>query len=229
MCGRFTREYSWAEIRAFLDLRWPAEMALHPSWNVAPTQAAPVARVRPGADDRELCSMRWGFEVPGVERPVINARAETLRTRPSFRDAVEVRRCVVPASGFYEWERDGTGRAHPYYIHAPEGRGPYLFAGLWAHGAATGTPDTFVIITTPPNRAVGAIHDRMPAILSREAIGEWLDPVVGGARAADLLAPAPDDATLMRRVSRRVNRVAHDDRDLTAPAAPPSQGTLFGG
>ncbi len=229
MCGRFTREYSWAEIRAFLDLRWPATLDLTPSWNVAPTQEAPIARVRPGERGRELSLMQWGFKVSGVDRPVINARAETLSERPAFREAISTRRCVIPASGFYEWKREASGPATPYYVRPTGEPAIFLFAGLWSPSASSAPHGRFVIVTTPANETLAPIHHRMPAMLNHEAADAWLDPASDSGTAQGLLVPAPESAAALHVVSRRVNRVANDERSLTEPGEDkPAQGSLFG-
>src|SRR5206468_916363 len=143
-------------------------------------------------------------------RPVINARAETLAERAMFRGAV---RCVVPADGFFEWRG-----AQPYWFHAPDQR-LLLLAGLWEQGPAG---PRFVVITTAANALVAATHDRMPALLSPACVAEWL-----ARPASELLVPAPMEALAARPVSPRVGSPSADDAGLIDPVRPREQLTLF--
>ncbi len=140
---------------------------------------------------------------------MINARSESLGEKPAFRDAFARRRCLVPASGFYEWKRSGALR-QPYYVR-PAAAALFAFAGLWDE-------ETFAVITTEANTTLGAIHDRMPVILAPEDYGAWLDP---RSEASALLRPYPAERMRVREVSPRVNRPEHDDPALieaiTAP------------
>lgn len=231
MCGRFTREFSWAEVRDFLDLRWPEAWEISPSWNVAPTQVSPVARVAhegPGKAERELVPMQWGL-VPfwakdaGIGSKMINARAEGIEAKPAYRAAFKSRRCVVPVSGFYEWKKTGEpaskGRAgkptkQPYYIFPAEGK-ILAIAGLWEcwdHG--DGPLETFTIITTTPNAMMADLHDRMPVVLDKGGVGAWLDPMLGRDEALALLVPAPEGTLDCREVGAGVNRAGNDGPGL---------------
>jgi putative SOS response-associated peptidase YedK len=200
MCGRFTREYTWQQVHDFLDLRWPDALAFGPSYNVAPTQLSPIVL----ADDRGRGARvaRWGLQpLWSVKPSSINARAETVATLPMFRAAFQARRCVVPVSGFHEWQRVPVKQ--PCYIRRAD-RCPMLLAGLWepSNGEA---PPTFAIITTTPNQFMEAMHDRMPAVLEPECVERWLaEP------AADLLRPAGEHILTAHRVSPQVNRPAND-------------------
>lgn len=231
MCGRFTREFSWSEVRDFLDLCWPEAWQIAPSWNVAPTQVSPVARCVPGgahAGDRELVPMKWGLvpfwaKDPSIGSRMINARAEGIDSKPAFRAAFKRRRCVVPVSGFYEWKKMSEGAARgksgkpvkqPYYIYPAEGK-ILALAGLWEswdHG--DGPLETFTIITTTPNAMMAELHDRMPVVLDGAGVAGWLDPELGKDDALALLAPAPGGTLDCREVGTAVNRAGNDGPEL---------------
>jgi putative SOS response-associated peptidase YedK len=188
--------------------------------------------------------MRWGL-LPGfVKDPrdfplIVNARAETLAERPSFRAALKRRRCLVIADGFYEWRKDagagGRGRAarRPYLVRRASGE-PMGFAGLyetWSDPSG-GEIDTACIVTTAANRLVGLLHDRMPAIIEPEAFAAWLDvDGIDVAKAFALLRPTPAEALELVEIGPAVNRVANDDASLQKPVAAPIraavQETLF--
>jgi putative SOS response-associated peptidase YedK len=231
MCGRFTREFSWAQVRDFLDLRWPDAAEIAPSWNVAPTQVSPVARVSPEGPtkgERELVAMKWGL-VPfwakdaGIGSKMINARAEGIEAKPAFRAAFKSRRCVVPVSGFYEWKKPGEASARarggkpakqPYYIFPAEGK-ILALAGLWERwDKGDGPLETFTIITTTPNALMAELHDRMPVVLDGGGARAWLDPGLGQAQALALLVPAPEGTLGCRQVGTGVNRAGNDGPGL---------------
>ena len=220
MCGRFTLTAKdlgrvatalGAEIESGLSAAW------QPRYNVAPTQLHPI--VREEGAHRSLARAAWGLTSSPGPTPHINARAESAATKPTFRRAFEARRCVVPADGFYEWTSGpGKGTRQPVWFHAPDGA-LLLLAGLWEERAGT---LAFTILTTAANDVVAKVHDRMPALLSRARMDEWL------ARPdAALLAPAASDALVATMVSARVNRVAADDPDCLAPPSGAPQLTLF--
>lgn len=196
-------------------------------YNIAPTQPIPI--VRWAADgDRELAIVRWGlvpYWSPGPKEQkgeMINARAETVSTKPAFRDAFRRRRCIVPASGFYEWRPEGKGK-QPYAINRRDGQ-PMAFAGLWERWRATVTHEVIesaTIIVTDANEALVPIHDRMPVILLDEAeIETWLDPATPPDALKDLLRPCPADELVIYPVSRRVSSPANDDPQLIDPISP---------
>jgi putative SOS response-associated peptidase YedK len=149
---------------------------------------------------------------------MINARAESVLEKPAFRTAIERRRCIVPADGFYEWERLGS-RKQPMYIHDRSGA-PLAFAGLWAVWRDPNVPDgpwlrSCTIVTTEANATVAPVHDRMPVMLASDAWDRWLDPAVtDGGAVVDLLRPAPDSLLELWPVSPRVNSARHDDERL---------------
>jgi putative SOS response-associated peptidase YedK len=194
MCGRFTLRTSPAEIAEIFALLREPELV--PRYNIAPTQQ--VAAIRPAGGGRELSMLAWGL-VPAWSKspkggpPLINARGESVATKPSFRDAFRKRRCLIPADGFYEWKKTGPRSKQPYYIRVRGGR-PFAFAGLWEHWeAADGAAlDSCTIITTDANEALRDLHDRMPVILPPDSYDEWLDPnAANPAELERLLVPYP--------------------------------------
>lgn len=223
MCGRFTLSHTLDQIAARFDAEVGPLLEAMPRYNIAPTQ--PVAVVLQNGT-RYIDVLKWGLvpswaKDPSIGSRLINARAETLAEKPSFRTALARRRCLVPASGFYEWkEADNPeeGGKTPQFIHAKDG-GLLAFAGLWDEWTEPdGSPlRTCTIITTAPNQLMASIHDRMPVILAPEDEGYWLDGNVS--RPQDLLpllVPAPADILDAYPVSRRVNSPAADDISLVA-------------
>jgi putative SOS response-associated peptidase YedK len=149
---------------------------------------------------------------------MINARSETAAAKPAFRDALKFRRCMIPADGFYEWQKAGRAR-QPYCFEVNEGE-LFAFAGIWDRwkDPNSNTVETCSILTTTPNAVAAAVHDRMPVILDPDSYDLWLDPGMRDAStAAEMLKPY--NARLMRcyPVSRRINSVAHDDEECSAP------------
>jgi len=192
----------------------------NPRYNVAPTQPVPV--IRRQEPIRELSLMRWGLipswtKEPSVAASMINARSETASTKPAFRDALTFRRCLLPADGFYEWQRRGKTK-QPYCFEVSAGT-LFAFAGIWDRwkGASGNTVETCSILTTTANAATSEVHDRMPAILDPASYDLWLDPAMRDVDAASELLK-PYDARLMRSypVSSRVNRVGDDDAECSS-------------
>jgi putative SOS response-associated peptidase YedK len=200
-------------------------------YNLPPGGAVPAVRVAPGRGRREAVSLHWGL-VPAWTKAredfgtkLINARAESLAGKPAFRDAFRLRRCALPASGFYEWE--SGGHAPKPWLFRWRDEQPFFLAGLWESWRA---PDGDVlescaVITTEPNELMRPIHHRMPAMLTPEQCDLWLDPAEQApARLAPLLALPPAGRMTAFRVSPRVNHVAHDDERCVAPAAASAPG-----
>ncbi len=192
MCGRFVIELSPDLVTKFFGLTEVPD--LPPRYNVAPTQPVPV--IREAADgSRRLSLMRWGLVPAWAKEPgegLINARCETVNEKPSFRQAFRQRRCIIPASGFYEWSKV-DGRKVPYYVRMADGA-PMPFAGLWeAWRSPEGQVlETCAILTTAANATVAPIHDRMPVILHPDEFGLWLDRQVHDAeRLTALVCPVP--------------------------------------
>lgn len=178
MCGRFTLHTSANVLAQLFDL--PEAPVLVPRYNIAPTQ--PVAIVRAGRQPelREWALVRWGLvpswaKDPGIGVRMINARAETVAEKPSFRAAFKRRRCLVPADGFYEWQKVGK-RKQPHYIRMHD-RAPFAIAGLWEHwhGPDGSELETCTLLTTEPNELLAPLHNRMPVIIAPEDYEEWLD------------------------------------------------------
>ena len=218
MCGRYTLGATAEELVEEFDVPWPT-FDFEPRYNIAPSQDVPVvAEDRRG---RRMGLLTWGL-VPGwAHEPgpgIINARAESVADKPSFREAFEGRRCLVPADGFYEWRKDG-GSKIPYWIHPPRG-GLISFAGIWERWRRPGVEPlhTFAIITTDASDDVAAVHDRMPVVVAAEARVRWLDRSTPREDLLPLLRAAPSGSLTLRRVSSRVNRPAEDDVALIEPA-----------
>ena len=200
-------------------------------YNVAPSQDVPIVRLNRERTGRELALVRWGLipywaKDPAIGNKLINARAESVATRPAFREAFQRRRCLVPANGFYEWEKRGRAR-QPWLIRA-RGGGLLAFAGVWERWRPPeGEPvHSCAIITGPPNALAGRFHDRMPVILSSDEFEAWLraepDEALG------LLGPCPDDWLEAFPVSPRVNSPDNDDPELIEPLRPePVEPDLF--
>ena len=219
MCGRYVITSSPDSIRRLLA--YEDQPNFPPRFNVAPTQPVPIVRLMAGK--RQFALARWGLVPSWVKDPrkfalLINARAEGINEKPSFRAAMKRRRCLVPADGFYEWRKTGTAK-RPFFIR-PRTGGPIAFAGLWETWADRdgGEIDTMAIITCAANRTLAAIHDRMPVILAPEAFDLWLDgDKVEAKTAAALLAPAPVNLLEAYEISPRVNSIRNDGPELIAP------------
>lgn len=228
MCGRFTRSQTIDEIAEafFADI---VEADLGPSYNIAPTQ--PVLTLA-GNSIKRLAAMRWGL-IPSWAKDdsmasrLINARAETLTEKPSFRDSFKKRRCLIIADGFYEWKKTGQEKI-PYYIRL-KSKAPFAFAGLFDHWEA---PEgkmltTCTIITTQANELMSSLHERMPVILPREQYELWLDQSVKNQNALlDMLSPYPADLLEAYPVSRLVNSPRNNSPDCVKSASPVSSGKL---
>jgi putative SOS response-associated peptidase YedK len=191
-----------------------------PRYNVAPGQMAPVIRAaREGGV--EVALLRWGL-VPywakdeSMAYKLINARSESIADKPAFREAFRRRRCLVPATGFYEWQ-ERAGLKYPHLIELPNDA-IFAFAGLWERWRSPQSDEvieTFTIITTAANETVARLHDRMPAILDRADFAAWLD--LGNPDAAALLRPYPAELMTLRPVSRRLNNGRVDDSSVLDP------------
>jgi len=227
MCGRFTLTVDPGELQQQFGLKEPPPAELAPRFNIAPSQA--VAVVANNAD-RALELFQWGLipswaKDPKIGNKLINARAETLAEKPSFRNALKRRRCLVVADGFYEWKKEGgdprgAGKT-PMYIQLNDGR-PFAFAGLWEvwQPPDGGLLKTCTIITTEPNALLAPIHNRMPAILPPGAYDKWLTPAeLPSAEAMKLLRPYDPAQMKVVPVSSRVNSPAVDTPELVLPLA----------
>jgi len=241
MCGRYTltrHDDVIEDLEASLGESAQGEW-WRPRFNVAPTQPAPVV-ITSKAGGRLVELMRWGLVPfwagkPGAKPPLmINARIEGLTDKAMFRDALERRRCLVPADGFFEWKRDqaaprSKAKPQPIYFH-PQPRHLICFAGLWAKAKTdAGELYSFTIVTGPPNDLVKPIHDRMPVVLAPSAYSAWLDPSLDAEAAKALLGVPPIGDWIGEPVSIRVNNAQLDEPDLIEPVEQdkPVQGSLF--
>jgi putative SOS response-associated peptidase YedK len=233
MCNRYRLTYA----KPYLAERFEAtgEIEDGPRYNIAPTQQVVTVSKEGGKKNRKLTAMRWGL-VPSwakdmsIGTQTLNARSETVTTKPAFRDSILMKRCLIPADGFYEWRKVGPVK-QPYCFEVGEGE-VFAFAGLWAEWTS---PDgeiieSCTILTTVANSLVAEIHDRMPVIVPPDKYDVWLDPDVNDFEAIrDILKPY--DANLMRRypVSRKLNNSKIDDAESAMPVAldGPTQGQLF--
>jgi putative SOS response-associated peptidase YedK len=202
MCGRFTITHPNEALAALFDAVPGNDLPESPRYNICPTQ--PVAVVTAGPAGRRLQTMRWGLIPPWYKAPndgplIINARSDTVAVKPAFREAVRARRCIVPASGFYEWTAGPDRTRLPYYITRKDGQ-PLALAGLWQ---PWGEMLTCAVVTTEAGEGMGGIHDREPVILEAAAWPLWLGEAGHGA--ALLMRPTPPGVLRMHRVDVAVN------------------------
>jgi putative SOS response-associated peptidase YedK len=224
MCGRFTLTTPMpvlAELFLFPEMEAQAQP---PRYNIAPTQVVAAVRAADDAGHRELAYCRWGLipswaDDPAIGNRLINARAETAAEKPAFRSAFRHRRCLIPADGFYEWQK-ADGRKQPFYFKRKDGQ-PFAFAGLWERWERGGEPiDTCTILTTEANELVHPVHERMPVILAPEDYARWLDPKVKQAELLQpLLHPYRDNSMTAYQVRPIVNNPRNESPQCTEPAA----------
>jgi putative SOS response-associated peptidase YedK len=221
MCGRFTLfEPDKVLSREFGVSGAPP---LSPRYNIAPSQSVAAVRPVPEGSGRELALLRWGLipswsKDPAIGNRLINARAETAREKPSFRNAFKRRRCLIPANGFYEWQRLERGK-RPYFVRMRDER-VFAFAGLWDRWESPdeGAVETCTILTISANAVLAPIHDRMPVILPPGEYDRWLDPSLKDPDSlTPLLVPFPPEKMLAYPVSPRVNAPSADDKGCIAP------------
>ena len=222
MCGRYTQTASGDEVAEAFALG--EREALAPRYNICPTQKAAVVRVDPDTGRRGLVHLTWGL-VPrtalGKERGHINARAESAWERPTFAEAFAERRCLVPATGFYEWQKLDDGKRRPWLLRLAAS-GPFAFAGLFTGPRDRQAEDgTCAIVTTVPNALVAPVHNRMPVILAPEDEALWLDPDARDPVAAlSCLRPYPAELMAVDPADPRVGSPLNDDPGLLlAPVA----------
>lgn len=227
MCGRFSNTGNEELLAARFGFKAKG-VEFEPRYNQAPGQDAAVVT---GHGERSLGFMRWGL-VPAWAKDkakfvgLINARAESLADKLSFRSAYRRRRCLVLADGYYEWQKGSSGKRLPWRFTTTEGA-PFAMAGLWEPGAEDHAPATFTIVTTQANDLVAKVHQRMPVILAREAEALWLDSGLDDPQALDhLLAPYPAGEMASFRVSSKINNAANQGPELIEPVSEPSQGEL---
>jgi len=233
MCGRYHQH----KPREALELMFEIGQVLDelvdftPRWNIAPTQRAPVVRALADGT-RTLSLLRWGLVPRWTRAPdektalkdagrLINARAETATDKPSFRDAVVRRRCLIPATGFYEWRRAGVTVKQPFNITPVEGVF-FAFGGLWERWQPPPSPEgpgaaleTFSILTCAANADLAGLHDRMPVLIPQAAFGAWLDPALADLAAlAHLVEPALPGTLALAPAHPNVNSVRNEGPDL---------------
>ena len=224
MCGRYVTKAA-AELERFWNIT-RGGMVFGGAYNAAPTQKLPVIRVLDG--ERSLDLMRWGL-IPSSAKDartganLINARGETVAIRPAFRAAFLRRRCLVPMTGYYEWQKTSVGRV-PHFIHLLNAE-QFAVAGLYEYQPGQDGKDpvlSFTVITTDPNEAIGKIHDRMPVILPEQAHAEWLDPDSERIEALQtLLMPYPSEEMRAYPVTTLVNSAKNEGPELIEPSQNP--------
>ena len=227
MCGLYSLKTSAAEVRSAFGYAEAAEFPPRPY--VAPAQPVAVVRMMNGA--RQFALLRWGF-VPSWAKqmkpgkPLINARAETIGEKPSFRNAIRRRRCLIPADGFYEWKGDVPGKKQPFHIHKPDGA-VFGFAGIWEHWLAQDGSEleTTAIITTAANDTLQPVHHRMPVVIEPHNYDLWLnaDETLADAAMELLTAAGNDYFTLEPTMIERPRRPV---RSAPAKPAKPADGQL---
>ncbi|MGH7169928.1 MAG: SOS response-associated peptidase [Gemmataceae bacterium] len=212
MCGRFALFASGDEVAKRFQL--PETPLFEPRYNIAPTQ--PVAAVRSTAAGRELKLLRWGLipswaSDPTIGNRLINARCETVAEKPSFRSAFKQRRCLIPASAFYEWQKTGARRKQPYCIR-PRNGGLFSLAGLWErwHDPQGEEVETCTILTTEANEVMRPLHDRMPVILDPASDGVWLDPRSSADSLRSLFVPFASERMEALAVNPWVSNPKHE-------------------
>jgi putative SOS response-associated peptidase YedK len=221
MCGRYRLSRRKQILEEHFDSVFEEDWTPH--YNIAPTQTVPMIRQHPKEQVREMSLVRWGL-IPlwsknsSASAKMINARSETAGTLPAFRDAMKSRRCLIPADGFYEWTR--AGKAKQPYCFEVNGGELFAFAGLWERWKDPSGQwiKSCSILTTTSNAVTSAVHDRMPVILNSDSYDQWLDPGMTNVSAVSEFLK-PYDAPLMRcfAVSPRINQVANDDAECSAP------------
>jgi putative SOS response-associated peptidase YedK len=225
MCGRFTAEYTWAELHALYKLSddlFPTgpRSNMQPRYNIAPTQDVDFVALDKGGN-RELLRGRWWLvpffakELP--KAAMFNARIETVDTSGAFREPFKKRRCLIPADGYFEWTTSLVdGKKDPWLLQLPEGK-PFSFAGLWAQNENLGVTSC-TIITAPAVQHIEHIHGRMPVILEESAYDAWLSGEAKGADAKALLLDNHLDSQLQfHRVGREVNNSRYEGTDTKMP------------
>jgi len=219
MCGRLILDADSLELTNHFDLDKPPSLA--PRYNIAPSQLIAVVAPHPGSDKRGLALLKWGlipeWSPDGKPGP-INARAETIASKPTFAESFRSRRCLIPSTGFYEWAKHG-GKKMPQFIRA-KGGGLLAFAGLWSFWRAEeGSKPllTCCIITTKANELVSQFHDRMPAIIQPKDYSRWLDPETPAKDLKALLQPYPAELMEFWPVDPAVNRATVEGPQLLNP------------
>ncbi|MDQ3181401.1 MAG: SOS response-associated peptidase [Acidobacteriota bacterium] len=223
MCGRFTQTAKPKQVENEFHVKISQDNLLHSRYNIAPAQIIPAVLEQEG--NRIISNLKWGL-IPHWSKDdsyaskLINARAETLAEKPSFRDAFKHHRCIIPASGFYEWDKKSSGAKQPFYFYLKD-KEVFGFAGLWEEWLDKQTGElieTCTIITTEANKVLEPVHDRMPVILKAENYEQWLDAKETKTdKLQKLLAPYPSAEMTYHAVSRSVNIPDVDSAELIEP------------
>jgi len=203
MCGRFALTLPTDAMAALFGALPANDLPIVPNYNICPTNNVHVVWT---GENRRLSAMRWGFlpfwyKTPADGPLLINARAETIAEKPAFRDAARARRCLIPATGFYEWSKGDGGVRLPWYIQRTDGA-PLAMAGIWQDWGEDRLP-TCAIVTTRANDTIAAVHHRMPVVLEVQDWAKWLGE--DGHGAATLMRPARDEVLTYHRVGTEVN------------------------
>ncbi|MDH5644087.1 MAG: SOS response-associated peptidase [Gemmatimonadota bacterium] len=228
MCGRYSLHTPSSDVASHFEVGIDAEMPAR--YNIAPSQRIGAVLVRDG--ERRWGALNWGLlpaDSPDSKtaRRFINARAETVFQKNTFKEAAKNRPCLVPANGFYEWVNIG-GLRRPRYFSLADG-GLFAFAGIWEEwqGASGVGERTCTILTTKPNAIVEPIHDRMPVILSKSSYSDWLNVKLPPQGRLELLRPFPDDLLAVRAVSTLVNSPRNETSRCIEPVVEEHQADLF--
>jgi putative SOS response-associated peptidase YedK len=231
MCGRYRLSRRKQLVEEYFETAdWQDDWS--PRYNIAPTQPVPVIRQNPKEPRRDLSLMRWGLIPSWAKDPsgaagMINARSETAGTKQAFREAMRLRRCLVPADGFYEWQR--TAKSKQPFCFEVNGGELFALAALWDRWKDPSGQwvKSCSILTTTPNAVTSAVHDRMPVILDSNDYDLWLDPGMQNVAAiSELLKPCDPQFMRCYPVSSRVNHVANDDEACSTPVELPRSQTL---
>jgi putative SOS response-associated peptidase YedK len=225
MCGRYDSLIPRDAMEHLFEAKAGPSSNFPPRYNIAPTQEVPIVKSAREGGGREIAMARWGlvpFYMKALPKvPHINARAEGVDRTGLFREAFAARRCLVPATGFYEWERRGGGK-QPYRFRLRSGE-PFAFAGLWEYAKIGGEGLlSMTIIVTAANELVARIHDRMPVILAPADYSRWL--ALGEAGAKELLKPFPSELMESYPVSTIVNHHENDSEECIRPVALGNEG-----
>jgi len=221
MCGGFSLEVTTGQLKGYYEIEL-APTDITPRYNIRPGQNVVAIRQDKDSGARFADRLKWGL-IPSwakdekIAYKTINARSETVDQKPSYRSAFKRRRCLIPATGFFEWKKVEGGK-QPYNIRLKSG-GIFSIAGLWERWekGPAGALETFTILTTTPNPLVAEIHDRMPVILPKDIHGDWLNPAIEGKTLKDLLVPYPADQMELWPVTTLVGNSRVDEPGLTEP------------
>jgi len=218
MCGRMALTLPHESMSQLFEATLANDLPEVPNHNVCPTVQVPVVTSDNGV--RLYRPMRWGFVPNWYKKPnggplLINARSETIAEKPAFRSACRERRCLIPATGFYEWKREDSKTPLPWWVTRADGE-PMIFAGIWQDWERDGVKiTTCAIVTTDANEAMAPIHHRLPVILTTKDWSLWLGEA--GKGAATLMKSAPEDALLFQRVGTQVNSNRAQGPELIEP------------